>query len=100
MYCLTDLLQLAVNESAEELQLATGKAPVIIVRGQLRTLDLPELATDNVAELFSSFASSEQAEELRRCGDTRFNYVSPSFGRFAVKASAERERFTLIMKPL
>jgi Tfp pilus assembly ATPase PilU len=100
MYCLTDLLDLAVSESADELRLTTGKPPVIIVCGQLRTLDLPELSTDNVAELFSSFAISEQTEELRRCGDIRFNYTSASSGRFAVKASTERESFTLSMKPL
>ena len=100
MYCLTDLLQLVVKERADELRLATGKSPVIIVGGQLRTLDLPELSTDNVSDLFSSFATREQTEELRRCGDIRFNYASASSGRFAVKASTERESFTLSMKPV
>ena len=100
MYCLTDLLNLAVNESADELRLATGKPPVIIVAGQPRALDLPELSADNVAELFSSCATSEQKEELRRCGDIRFNYTSEHSGRFAVKATTERETFTLKMKPL
>jgi Tfp pilus assembly ATPase PilU len=98
MYCLTDLLQLAVTESADELRLATGKPPVIVVRGQPRMLDLPELSAENVAELFSSFATVEQSEELRRCGDIHFNYASVNCGRFAVKASMDRESFTFRMK--
>jgi len=100
MYCLTDLLDLAVSEGAEALWLESEKPPVIVVRGQVRTLDLPALTTDNVADLFSSFATWDQTEELRRCGDIRFNYASPRSGRFAVKASRERLGFTLKMKPL
>jgi Tfp pilus assembly pilus retraction ATPase PilT len=100
MYCLADLLHMTVKESADELRLATGKPPVIVVGGQQRTLDLPELSAENVVELFSSFATSEQREELRRCGDIRFNYMSVSFGQFAVKASTEQHHLTLKMKPL
>ncbi len=100
MYCLTDLLDLAVRERAQELRLGQGKPPVIIVHDQSRTLDLPELTAENVADLFSSFASPEQTEELRRCGDIRFTYTSPHSGRFAVNASAGRQDFTLSIRPL
>jgi Tfp pilus assembly pilus retraction ATPase PilT len=72
----------------------------MIVRGQMRALDLPELSADNVTELFSSFATREQIEELRRCGDIHFNYTSPGLGRFSVKAASDRECFALKMKPL
>jgi Tfp pilus assembly pilus retraction ATPase PilT len=100
MYCLTDLLHLAVSENADELQLTSGQPPVIIVRGELRALELPELSPENVADFFSGFATWEQTEELRRCGDIRFNYTSVSLGRFAVSASTERHSFTLKMKLL
>jgi Tfp pilus assembly protein, ATPase PilU len=100
MYCLTDLLDLLIKENAQELRVETGMPPQIVVRGEIRRIDLPVLTTDNVAELFNSFATSEQAEELRRCGDTHFNYVSPRSGRFAAKASIERIGFTLSIKPL
>jgi Tfp pilus assembly pilus retraction ATPase PilT len=49
MYCLTDLLDLAVRESAQELRLEQGKPPAIVMHGQFRTLDLPVLTADNVA---------------------------------------------------
>jgi Tfp pilus assembly pilus retraction ATPase PilT len=100
MYCLADLLSLAVNESAEELRLEPGKPPLIVVRGEFRALDLPALTTDNVADLFSSFATPEQTEELRRCGDIHFTYTSQRSGRFGVKATSERAGITLKMKPI
>src|SRR3954467_4028834 len=98
MYCMTDLLDLVVKESGEELRLRTDAAPQIIVRGEIRRLDLPVLTTENIADLFASVASPEQAEELRRCGDARFNYTSPRSGRFLVRASAERTGFTLSIR--
>jgi len=100
MYCLTNLLDLAVRESAQELRLEKGKPPVIILRGQSRTLDLPELTADNVADLFSSLATPEQTEELRRCGDIHFVCTSPRSGRFVVNASSGRQDFTLSIRPL
>src|ERR1051326_1547188 len=100
MYCLTDLLELAVRENAEELSLETGKPPVIRAGGQSRPLDLPLLTHEDVADLFSSFATREQTEELHRCGDIRFNYTSDRSGHFAIKASAERQDFILKIKPL
>jgi twitching motility protein PilT len=100
MYCLTDLLDLALRETAQELRLEQGKPPAIIVQGVSRTLNLPALTADDVAELFSSFATWEQSEELRRCGDIRFTYTSPHSGRFAINASAGRQDFTLSLKPV
>jgi twitching motility protein PilT len=100
MYCITDLLDLLVKESAEELRLHTDAAPQITVRGQVRRLDLPVLTTDNIAELFGSVARPEHAEELRLCGDAHFNYTSPHSGRFLVRASSERTGFTVSIKPV
>ena len=100
MYCLKDLLDLSVRESAQELRLEPGKPPRIVVQGQFRTLELPELTADDIAKLFSSFATWEQTEELSRCGDTRFTYTSAHSGRFAVNASAGRQDFTLSLKPI
>lgn len=69
MYCLNDLLSLAGRERAEELRVEPGKVPSIVIRGRSRALDLPPLTSDNVAELFRSFATGERMEEQRRCGD-------------------------------
>jgi Tfp pilus assembly pilus retraction ATPase PilT len=100
MYCLDDLLNLAVREGAEELRVEPGKVPLIVVRGQPRALDLPPLTSEEVAELFRSFATGEQMEELRRCGDVHFNYAFQHSARFGVTASMEHENISLNMRQL
>ena len=100
MYCLNDLLNLVEGEGAEELRLEPGKSPIIVVRGQPRALDLPALTSDNVAELFRSFAKGEHVEELRLCGDVRFNCTFKNSARFGVTALMDHENISLRMKHL
>jgi len=98
MYCMNDLANSAVREGAEELRLEAGQAPVMVLRGRERAMDLPPLSEDNVVELFQSFASPEQIEELQRCGDVRFNYTFQHSAQFAVTGLMQQEHLTLKFK--
>ena len=100
MYCLEDLVKLALSEGAEELHLEAGSPPVISSGGKPRALDLPPLTNDHVTELFSSFATEAQVEELRRCGDVHFNHQFQNSSRFRVNALMEREQTVVKMKYL
>jgi Tfp pilus assembly pilus retraction ATPase PilT len=100
MYCMNDLMNLAVRESAEEFRLEAGQPPVMVLQGKARALDLPPLTEDNVAELFRSFAKPEQIEELRRCGDIRFNHRFQNSAQFAVVAEMQQEHISLRVKNL
>jgi Tfp pilus assembly pilus retraction ATPase PilT len=100
MYCINDLMNLAVREAAEEIRLEPGQPPVMVLQGKARALDLPSLTEDNVAELFRSFASPEQIEELRRCGDVRFNHMFQNSAKFAVVALMGQEHISLKLKNL
>ena len=100
MYCLKDLLDLAVREGAQDLALETGKSPILHIGGLPRQLELPSLTNDNMADLLSSIATSDQTDELRRCGDIHFIYRSAHSGRFAVEASAQHENCLVKIRPL
>ena len=100
MYCMNDLMNLAAREAADELRLEAGRPPVMILRGKVRALDLPPLTEENVTELFRSFASPEQIEELRRCGDVHFNHTFQSSAQFAVVALMQQEHISLKLKNL
>jgi Tfp pilus assembly pilus retraction ATPase PilT len=100
MYRLDDLINLAASEGADEVHLQAGQPPVLVSRGQKRALDLPTLTGDNVVELFRSFATEAQVEELRRCGDVRFNHSFQNSLRFGVTASEQGENISLKMKHL
>jgi Tfp pilus assembly ATPase PilU len=97
---MNDLVNLVAREAAEEFRIEAGQPPVMVLQGKARPLDLPPLTEDNVVELFRSFASSEQIEELRRCGDVRFNHRFQHSAQFAVIALMQRERLTLKLKNL
>ena len=47
---MSDLLTLAEHEGAQELRLEVGKPPLMVLRGQMRALDLPFLV-QNLVEL-------------------------------------------------
>jgi Tfp pilus assembly ATPase PilU len=98
MYRLNDLLRLVEAEGGEELRLEPDKSPVMVVRGQPRAIDVPALTSDNVKEFLRNFATEEQMEELRRCGDVHFNCTFEHSVRFSVSATMERESITLRMR--
>ena len=70
----------------------------MLSRGSKRFLDLQPLTGDNVAALFRSFASDQQAEELGRCGEVRFNHSFQNSSRFGVTASVQGETISLKMR--
>jgi Tfp pilus assembly pilus retraction ATPase PilT len=100
MYCMNDLMNLAAREAADEFRLEAGQPPVMVLHGKPRPLDLPPLTEDNVTQLFRSFATPEQIEELRRCGDVRFNHTFQHSAQFAVAALMQKEHLTLKLKNL
>ncbi|HWI58505.1 MAG TPA: hypothetical protein VNZ22_14870 [Bacillota bacterium] len=97
---MNDLLNLVEVQGAEELRLEPGQSPVMVLRGQLRVLDQPLLTSDQVAELFGSFATETHLNELRRCGDVRFTYVFRNSAHFGVTASMQHGKLSVKMKHL
>ena len=100
MYCLKDLLELAVREGAEELRLEVGRPAVVVLRGEARAIDVPPITSENAAELFRSIASEAQMEELRKCGDIHFVYLFQNSVRFGVAAAIQQDNFNLKIRNL
>ncbi len=97
MYCLRDLLKLCEAEGAQELRLESGKPPVMRVHGRSRVLDVPALTSDNIAQLFGSFAGKDHLDELTRCGDVHFHHTFDHFAHYAVAASTTRDNLSVQM---
>jgi Tfp pilus assembly ATPase PilU len=100
MYCMKDLLELVVREGGEELRLEVGRPAVVVLRGEPRAIDVPQMTSENVAELFRSIATEEQMEELRKCGDIHFIYCFQNSARFAVTAAIQQDDFGLKIRNL
>jgi len=97
---MNDLLELVLQEGAEELHLKTGRSPVMVSGGEPVAIDVPATTADNVSELFESIATREQSSELQKCGDTHFIFVFRDSSRFAVTAAALREGLEMNLKNL
>ncbi|HSU54347.1 MAG TPA: hypothetical protein VLT36_09830 [Candidatus Dormibacteraeota bacterium] len=94
-YSMADLLALILREHAQELRFCIDRAPMMVVQGLARAIEVPATTRDEVDELFRSIASEEQLKELHACGDVRFIYSFRDLSRFAVTATAKREIFEL-----
>ncbi len=100
MYQLKDLLQLAVQESAEELLLEPDQPPRMRLQGKVRVLDGPLLTTDQVGELLRSIATDEQRRELELCGDAHFRYADDHRAQFSVHVQTHDKRLHVRIKYL
>jgi Tfp pilus assembly pilus retraction ATPase PilT len=100
MYCVEDLVRLASREGAEEVRLQAGRSPVLFLRGEAHPLELATLTGDEIAQLFRSFATADQVDELHRCGDVRFNHTFQGSSRFGVTALMDGPDIMLTLKNL
>jgi Tfp pilus assembly ATPase PilU len=100
MYRMQDLLKLLVQEGGDELRLAPGRPPVMVLHGSARLMDGGLVTSDDIAELFHSIATAEQNQELTRCGDSHFILPTEHSGRFKISASMEGEELNLTVRSL
>ncbi len=100
MYSIKDLLALIDSEGAQELRLAPGSQPIMLLHGRPRPLAVSPLTGDNVAELLRSFAPPEQLKELHACGDTHFIYQSETTAKFSINAAMKGEEITVQIRNL
>ncbi len=97
---MNDLLNLLTQESGEELKLAPGNPPLMVLQGKPKVVDSALVTSDYVAELFRGVATEEQRQELDRCGDIRFTFVAQGSARFSLTAAMQGESLSLRIKNL
>lgn len=100
MYSLKDLLNLVIQEHAEELQLEPDLPPRMVLHGKERVLDGPPVTSDDVTGLFRSIATEAQQRELELCGDIRFRYAAEHSAQFNVSAGIQAKRLSLRIRNL
>ena len=100
LYSMSDLLALMEKQGAQELRIEAGTPPVLFVKGRASPLEISPLASDDIQQLFRSFATPEQIRELQACGDVRFLYSSSESARFNIAASLEGEQLSLQIRNL
>jgi twitching motility protein PilT len=77
-------LQAAIKFEASDLLLKTGKAPVIRLRGSLKTLEAEPISNDEFLSIAQHILTEEQFADLHKLGSVDFAYDYDENNRFRV----------------
>lgn len=88
-------LKAAIKFEASDLLLKTGKAPVIRLRNELKTLDAPVLTREEFTTICNAVLSDEQQADLHKFGSVDFAYDYDDNNRFRVNLFQARGKISV-----
>ncbi|ROO23802.1 type IV pilus twitching motility protein PilT [Salinisphaera japonica] len=83
---IAQLLAFAVKQSASDLHLSAGLAPMIRVDGDIRRINLPAMPEKEVFELITEIMNDRQRRDFDEHWETDFSFEIPGLARFRVNA--------------
>lgn len=97
---LPSILRFAVSNGASDVHLQAGAAPMVRVKGQMRLLDLPQIASDDARNLITEMLPSERGPRLTNdlAQGIDFSYHADGIGRFRCNAYSHLGSPGLVMR--
>ena len=74
------------EQSASDLHLSTGNAPMLRIHGDLVRIDAPPLESDDLKALVYEIAPETKIKTFEETGDVDFGYEYPGFARQTLPA--------------
>jgi twitching motility protein PilT len=87
---LNDYLIDAVSAGASDLHITVGLPPMIRVKGQVESLDYPELTANVTREMIYDILTNEQRSRLENEWELDFAYSIPRLARFRTNVYFQR----------
>ncbi len=81
---ITELLAFSVKQGASDLHLSAGMPPMIRVDGDMRRINLPEMANKQVHGLIYDIMNDKQRRDYEERLETDFSFEVPGVARFRV----------------
>lgn len=81
---ITELLAFSVQNRASDLHLSAGLAPMILVDGEVRRINLPALEHSEVYRLVYDIMNDKQRRDYEEKLETDFSFEVPNLARFRV----------------
>lgn len=88
-------LKAAIKFEASDLLLKTGKAPVIRLRGVLKTLEAPPITMEEFVSICKHILTDEQQADLHKFGSVDFAYDYDENNRFRVNLFQARGKISV-----
>lgn len=92
------LLQACVTQGASDIHLVTGRAPVLRIDGQLRSLETKVLEPDDTVALMKSITPERNQQELQEEGGTDFGFAYGDAARFRVSVFRQKGDITVVLR--
>jgi twitching motility protein PilT len=92
------LLQACVTQGASDIHLVTGRAPVLRLDGQLRSLETKVLQPDDTVALMKSITPERNQQELQEEGGTDFGFAYGDAARFRVSVFRQKGDITIVLR--
>jgi twitching motility protein PilT len=92
------LLQACVAQGGSDIHLVTGRAPVLRIDGQLRSLETKVLEADDTVALMKSIAPERNQQEIQEEGGTDFGFAYGDVARFRVSVFRQRGDISIVLR--
>jgi twitching motility protein PilT len=92
------LLQACVKQGGSDIHLSVGRAPVLRIDGQLRSLETKVLESDDTTALMKSITPERNQQELQEEGGTDFGFAYGTVARFRVSVFRQRGNITIVLR--
>jgi twitching motility protein PilT len=83
---IAQLLAFGVKQGASDLHLSAGLPPMIRVDGDIRRINVPEMAHKQVHDMLYDIMSDKQRKDFEEFLETDFSFEIPGLARFRVNA--------------
>lgn len=95
---LDDLLAFAVKHNASDLHLSSGLPPMVRIDGEIRRIDLPTLAHQDVHDLVYDIMSDRQRKDFDEFFEIDFSFEMPNVARFRVNAFTQNRGSSAVFR--
>src|SRR6266480_3356037 len=91
---------LMFEQSASDLHLAAGNAPILRIRGELQRVDFPPLENDNLKAMLYEIAPDYKIKLFEETGDVDFGYEIPNISRFRVNFFNQKNGISAVFRQI
>src|SRR5215467_6248119 len=97
---ITQLLAFCVEQSASDCHLSSGEPPMIRIDGELKKLDNPSLAREEVHKLIYDIMSDSQRKIFEETHECDFSFELGTIGRFRVNVFLQRRGLGAVFRSI
>lgn len=97
---ITQLLEFTVQQSASDLHLSAGMAPMLRTQGDVRRIDIPELSPDQIKQMIYEVMNDGQRKQFEAELEVDFSFALPDIARFRVNVFRQNRGIAAVFRTI